>query len=100
MKRALNFTIFFCIITTFLWGTDSLSESEKYWHQWRGPQASGVALHGDPPIEWNENKNVRWKIEIPGQGHATPIVWDDTIFVTSAIKTDKQVETTGRTRTC
>ena len=92
MKRALTFVIFFCVITIFLWGTDSLSESEKYWHQWRGPEASGVAPHGDPPIEWNENKNIRWKTEIPGQGHATPIVWDDTIFVTSAIQTDKQVE--------
>ena len=92
MKRALTFAIFFCVITTFLWGTDSLSESEKYWHQWRGPEASGVAPHGDPPIKWNENKNIRWKTEIPGQGHATPIVWDDTIFVTSAIKTDKQAE--------
>ena len=92
MKRALTFIIFFCVITTFLWGLDSHSDSEKYWHQWRGPEASGVAPHGNPPIEWNENKNVRWKTEIPGQGHATPIVWDDTVFVTSAIKTDKQVE--------
>ena len=59
---------------------------------WRGPLASGVAPYGDPPIEWNENKNIRWKIEIPGRGHATPIVWGDTVFVTTAIKTDKQVE--------
>ena len=92
MKKALSFIIFFGVTTIFLWGTDSLSESEKYWHQWRGPEASGVAPHGDPPTEWNENKNIRWKTEIPGQGHATPIVWDDTVFVTSAIKTDKQVE--------
>ena len=92
MNRIVTFIIFFSVITTFLWGMDSHSDSEKYWHQWRGPQASGVSPHGDPPIEWNENKNVRWKTEIPGQGHATPIVWDDTVFVTSAIKTDQQVE--------
>lgn len=91
MKRTITTLICFCVITTFLWGTDSPSEFERYWPQWRGPQASGVAPHGDPPIEWNENKNIRWKIEIPGQGHATPIVWDDTVFVTTAIKTDKQV---------
>ena len=92
MKRALTFVIFFFVITIFLLGMDSYSDVERYWHQWRGPDASGVAPHGNPPIEWNENKNVRWKIEIPGQGHATPVVWADTVFVTSAIKTDQQVE--------
>ncbi len=92
MKRALTFAIFFCVITVSLWGMDAHSEFERYWPQWRGPEASGVAPHGDPPIEWSENKNIRWKTAIPGQGHATPIVWDDTIFVTSAIKTDQQVE--------
>ena len=92
MKRGLTFAIFFCVITIFLLGVDVHSDIEKYWHQWRGPEASGVAPHGDPPIEWSESKNIRWKINIPGQGHATPIVWDDTIFVTSAIKTDQQME--------
>ena len=92
MKRAITTTICFCVITTFLWVTDALSDAEKYWHQWRGPQASGVAPHGDPPIEWSENKNIRWKTEIPGQGHATPIVWDDIVFVTSAVETNKQIE--------
>ena len=76
MKRIMTIFICFCVITTFLWGTDASSDLEKYWHQWRGPHASGVAPYGDPPIEWSENKNIRWKIEIPGQGHATPIVWD------------------------
>ena len=92
MKRAITTVICFCVVSTFSWGLEPLSEFDRYWPQWRGPQASGVAPHGDPPIEWNENKNIRWKTEIPGQGHATPIVWDDTVFVTSAIKTDKQIE--------
>ncbi len=92
MKRTITTFICFCVISTFLWGMDSQSDFERYWHQWRGPEASGVAPHGDPPIEWNENKNIRWKTEIPGQGHATPIVWGDTVFVTTAIKTDQQVK--------
>ena len=92
MKRVLTSAICFCVIAAFLWGTDARSDFEKYWHQWRGPEASGVAPHGDPPIEWGENKNIRWKTEIPGQGHATPIVWADTVFVTSAIKTNQQIE--------
>lgn len=92
MKRIVTIFICFCAITIFLWGTDTLSETDRYWHQWRGPEASGVAPDADPPIEWSETKNVRWKIEIPGQGHATPIVWDNTVFVTSAIETNKQIE--------
>ena len=35
-------------------------EAEKYWPQWRGPHATGDAVHGNPPAEWSETKNVRW----------------------------------------
>ncbi len=59
--------------------------SEKYWGQWRGPHATGVSKTADPPIEWSETKNVRWKIEIPGRGSATPVVWGDKVFVLSAV---------------
>lgn len=38
------------------------------WHQWRGPQANGVAPLCDPPVQWDKNTNVKWKAEIPGQG--------------------------------
>ena len=59
--------------------------SEKYWPQWRGPHATGVSKTADPPIEWSETKNIRWKTEIPGRGSATPIVWGDKVFVLSAV---------------
>lgn len=59
------------------------------WPQWRGPLMTGVAPHARPPLEWSESKNVRWKIEIPGKGSATPVVWDDRIFVLTAVPADK-----------
>jgi outer membrane protein assembly factor BamB len=62
------------------------------WHQWRGPMADGVAPHGDPPIEWAEDKNVRWKVEVPGEGSATPIVWEDQVILLAAVPTDRQAE--------
>ncbi|MGH7492054.1 MAG: PQQ-binding-like beta-propeller repeat protein [bacterium] len=62
---------------------------EKYWPQWRGPSASGVAEHANPPLRWSEEKNIRWKIEIPGKGYSSPIVWGDLLFVTTAIPTGK-----------
>ena len=59
--------------------------SEKYWPQWRGPHATGVSKTADPPTEWSETKNVRWKIEIPGRGSASPVIWADRVFVLSAV---------------
>ena len=59
--------------------------SEKYWPQWRGPHATGVSKTADPPTEWSETKNIRWKVEIPGRGSASPVVWGDKVFVLSAV---------------
>lgn len=60
------------------------------WPQWRGPHGDGLAPRSDPPVEWSETKNVRWKVEIPGSGSATPVVWDDRLFVLAAIDTGKK----------
>ena len=59
--------------------------SEKYWPQWRGPYATGVSKTADPPLEWSETKNIRWKVEIPGRGSGTPVIWGDRVFVLSAV---------------
>jgi outer membrane protein assembly factor BamB len=59
-------------------------EASRNWAQWRGPLGTGVAPHANPPIEWSESKNIRWKTPLPGKGHSTPIVWDDRIFLTTA----------------
>jgi outer membrane protein assembly factor BamB len=71
------------LLTAALYAADS--ESERFWPQWRGPHATGVAPHAKPPLEWSETKNVRWKVEIPGRGSSTPIVWRNHIFLTSAV---------------
>jgi outer membrane protein assembly factor BamB len=63
-----------------------------FWPQWRGPLGSGEAPQAQPPIEWSETKNVRWKVEVPGKGKSTPVVWDDLVFVTSAVPTAKALE--------
>jgi outer membrane protein assembly factor BamB len=61
------------------------SAGENSWPQWRGPLGTGVAPHAQPPVEWSETKNIRWKIALPGKGHSTPIIWEDRIFLTTAI---------------
>jgi outer membrane protein assembly factor BamB len=51
-----------------------------------------VAPHGNPPAEWSETSNVRWKVKIPGDSTATPVIWGDQLFLISAIKTDRLAE--------
>jgi outer membrane protein assembly factor BamB len=62
------------------------------WHQWRGPEGNGVAPRGNPPLSWSERSNVRWKTEIPGEGHSSPIIWGDQVFVLSAERTGRAAE--------
>ncbi len=55
------------------------------WGEWRGPLRTGVAPLADPPVEWNEKKNIRWKVKLPGLGHSSPIVWQNYVFLTTAV---------------
>lgn len=62
------------------------------WQRWRGPQADGSSATANPPVHWGEDKNVKWKIEIPGRGSSTPIIWEDNVFILTAIETERQRE--------
>jgi len=61
------------------------SEAQRFWPQWRGPHANGISSTANPPLEWSETKNIRWKVEIPGRGASSPVVWGDRLFVTTAV---------------
>jgi len=71
---------------TFVEGAtaNSTTNSLRYWPQWRGPLANGVAPLANPPVEWSEKKNIRWKIELPGKGHSSPVVFGDRVYVMTA----------------
>lgn len=58
------------------------------WPQWRGPLGTGVAPKADPPVEWSETKNVKWKIELPGHGTSTPVIWENLVLIHAAIPVD------------
>ncbi len=78
---------------SFSFASEDFDEAKlRQWHQWRGPLANGTALHGDPPLRWSETENVRWKSEIPGLGNSTPIVWEDRVFILSAVETEQAVD--------
>ncbi|QDV44567.1 outer membrane biogenesis protein BamB [Stieleria neptunia] len=66
------------------------TQPDRHWGQWRGPQANGTSATADPPVTWDEDSNVKWKVAIDGRGTSTPIVWGDRVFVLTAIKTDRK----------
>ncbi len=60
------------------------------WHQFRGAQAGVAADDPALPDSWSETENVAWKAEVPGLGWSSPIVWNDHVFVTSAVSTGEE----------
>lgn len=77
--------IVFLVLTTVLQAISSARAADENWPQWRGPLGTGAVPDSDPPTEWSETKNLRWKVPVPGKGHSTPIVWGDQIFLTTAV---------------
>jgi outer membrane protein assembly factor BamB len=78
MRRPVLITFALCVALTA--GT-----AAENWPQWRGPQGRGISSETALPTEWAPDKNIAWKAELP-QGHSSPIVWGDRIFLTSAIE--------------
>jgi outer membrane protein assembly factor BamB len=72
----------FLFLFTCAW---SVTPERSFWPYWRGPEANGMAI-GDAPLHWSDTKNVKWKVDIPGRGSSSPVIWGDQIFVTTAIK--------------
>jgi outer membrane protein assembly factor BamB len=85
MKRKLFFVGLFFISTSV--GAAEPAGADQFWAQWRGPNMNGIAPHGNPPIEWAEDKNIVWKVRVPGLGSATPVIWEDRLYLLAAVPT-------------
>ena len=64
------------------------------WTRFRGPNGSGLGVAPKLPAEFSE-KDFNWKIELPGSGHSSPVVWGGRVFVTGNPK-----DTTTRVIAC
>jgi outer membrane protein assembly factor BamB len=60
------------------------------WPKFRGPQAGLVPDDPALPETWSETENIAWKTEIPGLGWSSPVVWDDHVFLTSAVSSGQE----------
>ena len=70
----------------------SIATNAQNWPSFRGPNASGIAEGTNLPTTWDVGKsqNVLWKTAIPGLSHASPVVWDNNIYVITAISSDSK----------
>lgn len=59
-------------------------DAAKYWPRWRGPSGQGLASGAGYPDAWSAKENVLWKVQVPGSGNSSPIVWGDRVFLTTA----------------
>ena len=60
------------------------SDGPGDWPAFRGPDSDGMA-RGDAPLHWSDTEHIKWKAEIPGRGHSSPVIWGDKVFVTTAV---------------
>ena len=51
------------------------------WPGWRGPRGDGTSAEPQVPERWSGTENVAWKIEAPAESHASPIIWDDRVYL-------------------
>jgi outer membrane protein assembly factor BamB len=74
------------VVLQLLWSGLGWS-GEGNWPQFRGPQAGGVS-ENPAPVTWDiqSGENIRWQTAIPGLGHACPIVWENRIYLATAVK--------------
>jgi outer membrane protein assembly factor BamB len=54
------------------------------WPQWRGPHGTGISRETNLPVKWSPTENVAWKAALPGVSGATPIIWNEHIFLNVA----------------
>ncbi len=62
---------------------------DNNWPQFLGPNGNSISPESDLPIEWGIDKNLKWKQKIPGRGWSSPIIWEDRVFVTTAMKANQ-----------
>jgi outer membrane protein assembly factor BamB len=81
----------FTTLALVLFVTGAVSAEE--WPGWRGPRGDGTSTEKNIPQKFSgedKGENLRWKTEIPGKGHSSPIIWGDRVFVTSCIESDQK----------
>ena len=81
MRRAIALSA----ISAFSVAVLTAAEPSVSWPQFRGPSGAGVLDEGTLPTRWSAKDHVAWRVEVKGRGWSSPVAWNDTVYVTSAI---------------
>jgi outer membrane protein assembly factor BamB len=73
------------LLTCLLGATQADAADLDQWGHWRGPLGTGTSPTATPPTEFGPSNNCAWKQPIPGQGSSSPVIWEDSVFVTTAV---------------
>jgi outer membrane protein assembly factor BamB len=63
------------------------------WPQFRGQYSNNLTSEKTLPIEWDEEKNVQWKLNLPGRGWSSPIIWENRVFISTAVLDESSMPT-------
>ena len=74
-----------CLLMSLSAATCSIGLADEEWPQFRGPGGQGHSNATGLPTSWSESENVVWKTEIPGEGHSSPVISGNQIWLTTAI---------------
>ncbi|MCA9068210.1 MAG: PQQ-binding-like beta-propeller repeat protein, partial [Planctomycetaceae bacterium] len=80
ISMPIRFLCYLLLLTLTLLHSNATAEN---WTRFRGPNGSGISSATTVPVKWSD-KDYRWTAELPGEGHSSPVVWGDRLFVTSA----------------
>jgi len=72
----------FCVVCALMLVSVNFCRAEN-WGTWRGPTGNGISTEQGLPTQWSPDENVAWRVDLPGPAGATPVVWEDQIFLTT-----------------
>jgi len=87
------------VLVLSLHASAALVRGEENWPAFRGPGARGIALETSSALSsasryadrWSTTENVAWKVDVPGRGWSSPVVWGDRVYLTTVV-TDQEPE--------
>lgn len=82
-------TVCVCVVALLVGaGLAVVPASAENWPTWRGPTRDGVSSETGLPVEWDTERNIAWKLEMPTRSGSTPIIWNERIFLNVAVDDD------------
>ena len=85
-RKQTNHMCFLVVLLTTLFACCAAPiGAEESWNRFRGPNGTGMGVAAEFPNNWTAS-DFNWRVELPGQGHSSPVIWGDRVVLQSADK--------------